>query len=113
MKKVSDYVSNEPAFPYAEQVKVDELVGEVLTFMGYASRTGETGEFYVLLVKHKDKELSFSNGGVVVMKVMKEIGEKQGVKENEDKVVLFNEGVKGKLTQKKSKDGRLYYNIED
>lgn len=113
MRKVSDVITTKPAFPEAEQVKVEILLNKPVAFKGFASRIGDKGDFMIVLVEHDKKVKSFSCGGKVVMNKLQQVADADAVEPDDNKVVLFEEPLFGKIIEQKSGEGRMYYDIID
>lgn len=112
-RKIGDVVKTEPAFPNAENVKGETLVDKELTIKGCATRTGGDGDFLVVLADVEGKEISFSNGGKVIMDKIAQLCKADGVEpDKETGVVMLKEPTTAKLIQTKSKEGRFYYDLE-
>ncbi|MDD5059410.1 MAG: hypothetical protein PHQ60_16255 [Sideroxydans sp.] len=111
-RNISEF-GNKPVFEEAEQQKVEDLLGKDLSIKGYASRTGETGEFLVINADLDGKNISFANGGRVIVEKLKRVAEIDEVTPDDNMVVMFKSPVDAKIKQIKSKEGRMYYDLVD
>jgi len=110
--KGEDIWKDEPAFPDSENVKSETLVNKDISILAYADREGADGEFVVIQAKDGDKEISFSNGGKVVVEKVRKARKHFKMEDNEKKLYVFPSPVDTKLVEIKSKEGRTYYNLE-
>lgn len=81
-----------------------ELEGKIVTIVDYGFLTGSNGEYVVFITK--EIEDSFYFGGSVLTQSFKTLDE-EGYRE-----AIQSEGVRVKLEEKRSKNGRNYVSVE-
>lgn len=87
-----------------DKADVKELLGTVNTITDYGFLTGDNGDYVVFIVKERAK--SFYFGGAVLTDQLQQL-EAEGY---HDEIVA--DGLPMLLTEKKSKNGRTYMNVE-
>ena len=113
MTKISEIVKNEPAYPDADFVKVDTLIGKNLVIKGFAERQGEKGKFFVINADVDGNDTAFSCGGKVIVEKLESSKESFKLESDDNNVVKFPETVEGKLIYPQTKDGiNNYYDLE-
>ncbi len=85
-------------YPDVDRIESSELMGNEFILKEVNELDGKHGKFYVALVEFKEKEMSTAFGSKVVNERISQVA---------DKLPL-----KCRLIEKKSKEGRLYYDLE-
>ncbi len=88
----------EALYPDAERIESSALMGKQFVLKEATELDGEHGKFNVCLVEVEGKEHSTAFGSKVVNDRISQIRE--------------NLPVKAKMVEKKSKEGRIYYDLE-
>lgn len=88
---------NEPIFPNAEQVKFDTLLNKVFVLKEYKTLVGDKGDFLVVLAEMDGKAISFATSSDAIVK---------HIKENVNSFPM-----RVKAIEKKSKNGRMYFDF--
>ena len=112
MVKLNEVVKDVEVFTDCEKVKSEEVKMLDLRIKAIAKLQGKDGEFLVIKADAgKQKDVAFSNGGkVVVEKLLRAVNE-LNVKWA-DNVSVFSEPLETRIIEKKSENGRVYYDLE-
>ena len=108
---IGKIVKNEPAYPNAEKADSKDLLGKVIQIKGFTLAEGDKGQFAIINADFDGKDISFVNGGGVVLKALKTIAAHFGI-EVKEKPIVFKEAIECKFVEQKGKTGRIYNNLE-
>ena len=110
---MKDFVKFEPDFPNSEYLKGEELIGKTLEIKAVVLKKGETSEYFVILANVDGKEISFSNGGAVIVDKLKLACKEFKMPCLINERVTFPEEIRAKLVYKMSPTSkRMYYTFE-
>jgi len=108
-ERLKDFGSNLALMEGRTKGDCKELEGKIITISDYGFLTGTNGEYVVFICKEIDD--SFYFGGSVLTQSFR-ILDDEGYRES-----ILTEGVRLKLEEKRSKNGRNYvsvnFNVED
>ncbi len=99
ISKLSDVLpERQPLYPDSERIESSELMGKEFTLKEVTELDGQHGKFHVALIELDGKEMSTAFGSKVVNVRISEI---------KDKLPLITT-----MVEKKSKEGRVYFDLE-
>ena len=94
-----------PCMEGREKGDAKELVGQVSTIADYGFLRGDKGDDYVVFIT-RERSKTFYFGGQVLTDQMQQL-EAEGYRD-----AILEEGLPMLMTEKKSKNGRSYINVE-
>lgn len=112
MKKISEIVTSEPAFPDTTPIKKEDILKKPLKINAIAHRVGDSGDFFIICAECEQKTVSFSCGGKVVMDKLNKVLRHYKVLPDDKQVSVLPECVEATVVQVKSKEGRMYDDLE-